>query len=45
MAEMVIRNETDAVFFSLSFDGRTPQGKVRFHEAFQADRPASGEAE
>lgn len=24
-------------FFALSFDGHTPQGSVRFHEAFQAD--------
>jgi putative acetyltransferase len=24
------------VFFALSFDGNTPQGEVRFHEAFRA---------
>jgi putative acetyltransferase len=26
------------VFFALAFDGRTPQGAVRFHAAFTADR-------
>lgn len=25
------------VFFALSFDGRTPQGNVTFHEGFKAD--------
>lgn len=33
------------VFFALSFDGRTPQGTVAFHEGFKADgqqRPAGG---
>jgi putative acetyltransferase len=30
------------VFFALSFDGRYPQGRVAFHEAFKADGPESG---
>lgn len=30
------------IFFALSFDGRTPQGTVAFHEGFQADGPQGG---
>lgn len=32
------------VFFALSFDGRTPQGTVAFHEAFKADGASAGDA-
>ncbi|MHC4248031.1 MAG: GNAT family N-acetyltransferase [Planctomycetota bacterium] len=38
------------VFFALSFDGRVPQGRAAFHEAFKADgqqddgQPSSGSA-
>jgi putative acetyltransferase len=32
------------VFFALSFDGHTPQGKVAFHEAFKADGQSVGGA-
>lgn len=30
------------VFFTLSFDGRYPQGQVTFHEGFQAGAPVNG---
>lgn len=35
--ELVLEGVPPEVFFALSFDGRTPQGTVRFHEAFRAD--------
>ena len=30
------------VFFTLSFDGNTPQGKVAFHDGFKADGQSGG---
>ncbi|MDP6636910.1 MAG: N-acetyltransferase [Phycisphaerae bacterium] len=35
--ELVLENVPPEVFFALSFDGRTPQGVVTFHDGFKAD--------
>jgi putative acetyltransferase len=35
---LVLEGVPQDVFFALSFDGCIPQGMVRFHEAFKADR-------
>lgn len=34
---LVVEGVPPEVFFALSFDGRTPQGTVSFHEGFKAD--------
>ncbi len=34
---LVIEGVPPEVFFTLSFDGHTPQGTVNFHEGFKAD--------
>jgi len=34
---LLVEGVPPEVFFTLSFDGRTPQGTVSFHEAFKAD--------
>lgn len=36
-AGLVLEGVPPEVFFALSFDGRTPEGAVTFHEAFKAD--------
>ncbi|HOX56933.1 MAG TPA: N-acetyltransferase [Candidatus Paceibacterota bacterium] len=36
MPGLVVAGDPPEVFFALSFDGHTPQGKVVFHEAFKA---------
>lgn len=35
--ELVVEGVPPEVFFAMSFDGRSPQGTVTFHEAFKAD--------
>jgi len=35
--ELVMEGVPQEVFFTLSFDGHTPQGTVNFHEGFKAD--------
>lgn len=40
MPGLVLEGVPQEVFFALSFDGRTPQGAVAFHEAFKADGQA-----
>ncbi len=35
--ELVLENVPPEVFFTLSFDGRTPRGAVTFHDGFKAD--------
>jgi len=46
VAGLVHEGVPPEVFFALSFDGRTPQGTVAFHEGFKADgqqvAPADG---
>lgn len=37
MSGLVLEGVPQEVFFSLSFDGHTPQGTVTFHEGFKAD--------
>jgi putative acetyltransferase len=37
MSELVHAGVPQDVFFTLSFDGHTPQGTVAFHEGFKAD--------
>ena len=37
MSGLVPEGVPPEVFFALSFDGRTPQGTVAFHEGFKAD--------
>jgi putative acetyltransferase len=39
---LVLEGVPPEVFFALSFDGRTPQGTVVFHEAFKADGQQEG---
>ena len=39
MPGLVLEGVPPEVFFSLSFDGHTPQGTVTFHEGFEADGP------
>ena len=39
MPGLVLEEVPPEVFFSLSFDGHTPQGTVIFHEGFKADGP------
>lgn len=39
---LVLEGVPPEVFFALSFDGRTPEGKVAFHEAFRADGEPDG---
>ena len=34
---LVLDSIPPEVFFTLSFDGNTPEGTVKFHEAFEAD--------
>ena len=38
---LVLEGVQTEVFFALSFDGRTPQGSVVFHEGFRAGGEAS----
>ncbi len=40
--ELVLEGVPAEVFFALSFDGRTPQGTVAFHEGFKADGQQKG---
>jgi putative acetyltransferase len=40
MSGLVLEGVPQEVFFALSFDGRTPQGTVAFHEGFRADGTA-----
>ena len=46
MSGLVLEGVPQEVFFALSFDGRTPQGTVAFHEGFKADgqQEESGDA-
>ena len=39
MPGLVLEGVPPEVFFSLSFDGHTPQGTITFHEGFEADGP------
>jgi putative acetyltransferase len=39
---LVLEGVPPEVFFALSFDGRTPEGTVAFHEAFKADGRQQG---
>ena len=39
MPGLVLEGVPPELFFSLSFDGHTPQGTVIFHEGFKADDP------
>lgn len=39
MPGLVLEGVPPEVFFALSFDGRTAQGTVAFHEGFEADGP------
>lgn len=41
-SELVVEGVPPEVFFALSFDGRTPQGAVVFHEGFKADSQPEG---
>jgi putative acetyltransferase len=45
MPGLVLEGVPPEVFFSLSFDGHTPQGTVTFHEGFEADGPKVAPAE
>ena len=36
--DLVVEGVPAEVFFVLSFDGNTPQGRVSFHDAFKAER-------
>ncbi len=40
--ELVLEGVPPEVFFALSFDGRTPQGTVAFHEGFKAGGQQKG---
>ncbi len=40
ISELVLEGVPPEVFFSLSFDGHTPQGTVDFHEGFKAEASA-----
>ena len=42
MSGLVHEGVPQEVFFALSFDGRTPQGTVAFHEGFKADGQQEG---
>jgi putative acetyltransferase len=42
MSGLVHEGVPQEVFFALSFDGRTPQGTVAFHEGFKADGQSEG---
>ena len=42
MAGLMLEGVPQEVFFTLSFDGNTPQGTVTFHEAFKADGQQEG---
>ena len=42
LAGLVFEGVPPEVFFALSFDGRTPQGTVAFHEGFKADGRQEG---
>jgi putative acetyltransferase len=41
---LVLEGVPQEVFFALSFDGKSPQGTVAFHEGFKADGRQEGEA-
>ena len=45
LAGLVLEGVPPEVFFALSFDGRTPQGTVVFHEGFKADGRQEGEGD
>ena len=45
MPGLVLDGVPPEVFFSLSFDGQTPQGTVTFHEGFEADGPQAAPAD
>jgi len=45
MPGLVLDGVPPEVFFSLSFDGHTPQGTVTFHEGFEADGPQAAPAD
>ena len=42
MPGLVLEGVPQEVFFALSFDGKSPQGSVAFHEAFKADGRQEG---
>ncbi len=42
MPGLVLEGVPQEVFFALSFDGRSPQGTVAFHEGFKADGQQAG---
>jgi putative acetyltransferase len=42
MPGLMLEGVPPEVFFTLSFDGRTPQGTVAFHDAFKADGHEEG---